>query len=58
MRRYFEIVVDNAGARSHNINIDRPSYGVLASNEDEAVGKMVRSGWTYASMPIVQIVEF
>jgi len=49
------ISVDNQKAKSHNINIDLPSFFAFALNKEEAIGKMMLSNFEYKHLPIYNI---
>ena len=57
-KRLYTITVDNSAAQSHNINIDRPTYGCLAVSMEEAVGKMMLSDFQYKRKEIVSINDW
>jgi hypothetical protein len=52
LKPFFVVTVDNSSAKSHNINIDFPQFTVKASNEAEAIGKMLLSDFEYKNKPI------
>ena len=49
------ITVDNPKAKSHNVNIDFLSFFTFALNEQEAIGKMIQSDFSYRHLPIYKI---
>lgn len=52
MKKGYTITVDNSSARSHNINIDYPTYFKFAYSEEEAIGYMILSDFEFKDKKI------
>lgn len=55
MKKGYTITVDNSSARSHNVNIDYPTYFKFAYSEEEAVGYMILSDFEFKDKKIFSI---
>lgn len=58
MKTGYQITVDNSSVKSHNINVDYPTYFVHAINKAEAIGLMMLSDFEHKNLPIYRIDEF
>lgn len=51
----YTITVDNSAAKAFNVNIDWPTFFCFALSEEEAIGKMMKSGFQHKSKQITSI---